>query len=116
MWVTADVHYAAAHYYDPNKAQFQDFLPFWEFVAGPLNAGTFGPNKLDNTFGPQVMFQKAPPEGQSNLAPSAGMQFYGQVQIEGASGVLTVRLKDVGGQELYKVELNPEQSDAAHAS
>jgi len=30
--------------------------------------------------------------------------------------VMTVRLKDVGGQELYKVELNPEQSDAAHAS
>jgi alkaline phosphatase D len=116
VWVTADVHYAAAHYYDPNKAQFQDFLPFWEFVASPANAGTFGPNKLDNTFGPQVMFQKAPPDGQSNLAPSAGMQFYGQLQIEGASGVLTVRLKDLNGQELYKVELNPEQSDAAHAS
>jgi alkaline phosphatase D len=116
VWVTADVHYTAAHYYDPNKAQFQDFLPFWEFVAGPLNAGTFGPNKMDNTFGPQVMFQKEPPEGQANLAPSAGLQFYGQVQIEGASGVLTVRLKDVGGQQLYKVELNPEQSDAAHAS
>ena len=33
------------------------------------------------------------------------MQFYGQVQIEGASGVMTVRLKDVGGQELYKVEI-----------
>jgi alkaline phosphatase D len=38
VWVTADVHYAAAHYYDPTKAQFTDFNPFWEFVAGPLNA------------------------------------------------------------------------------
>jgi alkaline phosphatase D len=108
VWVTADVHYAAAHYYDPNKAQFQDFLPFWEFVSGPLNAGSFGPNKLDNTFGPQVMFQKAPPEGQVNLAPSAGLQFYGQLQVEGASGVMTVRLKDLDGQELYKVALDPE--------
>jgi alkaline phosphatase D len=57
VWLTADVHYAAAHYYDPAKAQFTDFKPFWEFVAGPLNSGTFGPNKLDNTFGPQVKFK-----------------------------------------------------------
>ena len=43
MWITADVHYTAAHYYDPNKAVFQDFEPFWEFVSGPIHAGTFGP-------------------------------------------------------------------------
>ena len=108
VWITADVHYASANYYDPNKAQFQDFRPFWEFVAGPLNAGTFGPNKLDNTFGPQVMFQKAPPDGQSNLAPSAGLQFFGQVKIEGATGGMTVSLRDVTGQELYKVDLAPQ--------
>ncbi|MEM7234794.1 MAG: alkaline phosphatase D family protein, partial [Planctomycetota bacterium] len=33
VWVTADVHYTAAHFYDPQKAQFRDFLPFWEFVS-----------------------------------------------------------------------------------
>ncbi|MGY4297718.1 phosphodiesterase/alkaline phosphatase D-like protein [Bradyrhizobium sp. i1.4.4] len=38
VWLTADMHYTAAHYYDPNKAQFQDFEPFWEFVSGPLPA------------------------------------------------------------------------------
>ena len=42
LWITADVHYTAAHYYDPNKAVFQDFEPFWEFVSGPIHAGTFG--------------------------------------------------------------------------
>ena len=67
VWLTADVHYCAAHYYNPAKAAFRDFDPFWEFVAGPLNAGTFGPNVLDGTFGPQVVFSKAPPAGQSNL-------------------------------------------------
>jgi phosphodiesterase/alkaline phosphatase D-like protein len=41
VWITADVHYCAAHHYDPARAVFQDFEPFWEFVAGPLNAGTF---------------------------------------------------------------------------
>jgi len=35
MWITADMHYTAAHYYDPNRAQFQDFDPFWEFISGP---------------------------------------------------------------------------------
>jgi alkaline phosphatase D len=108
VWLTADVHYAAAHYYDPNKAQFPDFLPFWEFVAGPLNAGSYGPNKLDNSFGPQVMFQKAPPEGQSNLSPRAGLQFFGQVKIDGRSGGMTVALRDADGTELYKVDLDPE--------
>jgi hypothetical protein len=54
----------------PSRAQFQDFDPFWEFVAGPLHAGSFGPNLLDNTFGPQVVFQKAPPV--ANTPPSGG--------------------------------------------
>src|ERR1700710_1604147 len=44
VWLTADVHYTAAHYYDPNKAQFQDFDPFWEFVSGPIHAGSFPRN------------------------------------------------------------------------
>ena len=63
IWITADVHYAAAHYFDPNKAAFQDFEPFWEFVAGPLNAGTGRPIPPDGTFGPQVVFAKGAPRG-----------------------------------------------------
>ncbi|HMF76578.1 MAG TPA: alkaline phosphatase D family protein, partial [Bryobacteraceae bacterium] len=73
VWITADTHYTAAHLYTPAKAQFTDFDPFWEFISGPIHAGTFGPNELDNTFGPEVMFQKHPPKGQFNLPPSAGM-------------------------------------------
>jgi len=29
VWITADMHYTAANYYDPNRAVFQDFEPFW---------------------------------------------------------------------------------------
>ena len=105
VWLTADVHHTAAHYYDPNQAVFQDFLPFYEFVSGPLNSGTFGPSEMDKTFGPQVLFQKAPPEGQSNLPPSAGMQFFGEVQINGESRNLTVILRDLAGESLYEIEL-----------
>jgi alkaline phosphatase D len=107
VWLTADVHYTAAHYYDPDKAAFQDFEPFWEFVSGPLHAGTFGPNKLDRTFGPQLKFIKAPPTGQVNLPPSAGYQFFGHVAIEGATGVMTVTLKDVDDAALWSVALEP---------
>jgi len=107
VWLTADTHYTAAHYYDPAKAVFTDFDPFWEFVSGPLNAGTFGPSPLDNTFGPQVEFFKAPPKGQSNLPPSAGLQFYGEVQIDGRSREMTVTLKDLTGAALYRKTLAP---------
>ncbi|MEQ1910129.1 MAG: alkaline phosphatase D family protein [Vicinamibacterales bacterium] len=105
VWITGDVHYTAAHYYDPARAQFQNFDPFWEFVSGPLNAGTFGPSPLDNTFGPQVAFQRVAPT--PNAAPSAGFQFFGQVDIDGRTGALTVTLKDVAGASLYVKELPP---------
>ncbi|WP_170770760.1 alkaline phosphatase D family protein [Ruegeria lacuscaerulensis] len=108
VWFTADVHYTAAHYYDPNKAQFQDFEPFWEFVSGPLHAGTFGPNALDGTFGPEVKFVKAPAEGQGvNLPPSAGLQFFGLVDIDGATEQMTVRLMDRADTELWSITLDP---------
>jgi len=106
VFLTADVHYTAAHYYDPNKAQFQDFNPFWEFVSGPVHAGSFGPGSMDNTFGPQVMYSKDP-GGKANLAPSEGLQFFGQVRIDGTTEQMTVTLKDLENRELYTVTLDP---------
>ena len=108
VWLTADVHYTAAHYYDPNKAAFQDFDPFWEFVSGPIHAGTFGPNELDKTFGPEVKYVKAPEPGQENLSPAAGLQFFGHVKIAGSSGVMTVTLRDAADAALWSVDLTPQ--------
>ena len=111
VWLTADVHYTAAHYYDPNKAQFQDFEPFWEFVSGPLNAGTFGPNALDNTFGPQLRYIKAPTEQQGqNLSPAAGLQFFGHVAVDGRTEAMTVTLKDMAGADLWSTTIDPAQA------
>jgi alkaline phosphatase D len=108
VWLTADVHYTAAHYYDPNRAVFQDFDPFWEFVSGPLNAGTFGPGTLDNTFGPQLRFVKAPAEGQGqNLPPTLGLQFFGHVAIDGGTETMTVTLKDWDDRSLWSTVLEP---------
>jgi alkaline phosphatase D len=108
VWLTADVHYTAAHYYDPNKAVFQDFDPFWEFVSGPIHAGTFGPNTLDNTFGPELRYVKAPSREQGqNLPPTFDMQFFGHVAIDGASEVMTVTLRDVNDVALWSTRLEP---------
>ena len=107
VWITADVHYAAAHYFDPNKAAFQDFDPFWEFVAGPLNAGTGRVLPPDETFAPQVVFSKGiSPDNRINHGPSYGMQFFGHVSIDGASGVMTVSLKDIDDVLLWSRKLD----------
>lgn len=108
VWLTADVHYAAAHYYDPKHAATKDFAPFWEFVSGPLNAGSFGPNSIDGTFGPQVVFSKAPPAGQANLSPYAGLQFFGEVNIDQHSKAMTVDLKDINGTSVFTKTLKAE--------
>jgi alkaline phosphatase D len=105
LWLTADVHYTAAHYYDSNKAVFQEFEPFWEFVSGPIHAGSFPQNQLDNTFGPQLKFVKAPSE--PNRPPSEGLQFFGHVAIDGATQVMTVTLKDVEDRALWSTTLEP---------
>jgi alkaline phosphatase D len=107
VWLTADVHYCAAHFYAPEKAAFRDFDGFWEFVAGPLNAGTFGPGTLDGTFGPQAVFVKAPPPGQANLSPYAGLQFFGEVNIDSRSEEMTVDLRDINGASVFSRTLQP---------
>lgn len=106
VWLTADVHYTAAHHYSPDRAQFQDFEPFWEFVSGPLHAGSFGPGEMDDTFGPEVRFSKDP-KGEANLPPSAGLQFFGKVDIAADSGVMTVSLMDVADAVLWSTDLAP---------
>ena len=99
VWITADVHYTAAHYFSPERASFQDFDPFWEFVSGPLHAGGFGPNEMDRTFGAQVIYQKS--AGHPNSAPTEGFQFFGQMDIDPRSRALTVTLKDLDGRPCF---------------
>jgi alkaline phosphatase D len=69
--------------------------------------GTYGPNELDNTFGPELRFIKAPGLDKQNLSPSAGMQFFGHVKIDGATGQMTVTLRDRAGVALWSTTLDP---------
>jgi alkaline phosphatase D len=105
VWLTADVHHTSAQHYQPSRAAFTDFEPFWEFVSGPLNAGAFPANGLDNTFGPERVFVKAPTV--ANVSPAEGYQFFGEVDIDGHSGELTVRLREQDGTVLFTRTLQP---------
>jgi alkaline phosphatase D len=104
LWITADVHYCAAHHYAPSRAAFTDFDPFWEIGAGPIAAGTFGPSPLDSTFGPRVVFRKT--GDYPNQSPRHGNQFFGHVTIA-ADGLLTVSLRDIVGRTLWRKDLEP---------
>ena len=105
VWLTADVHYCAAHHYSPERAQFTDFNPFWEFVAGPISAGGFGPNQLDPTFGPKEEFVS---HGTTNQSPRKGdAHYFGHVDISD-DGVMTVSLRNIRGDVLYRKELTPQ--------
>lgn len=108
VWLTADVHYTAAHHYRPDRAAFTDFDPFWEFVSGPAAAGTFAvkDGQLDGTFGPEVAFSKGNETTAWAQSPRAGNQFFGHVAID-ADGLLTVTLHDGSGAALWSTDLEP---------
>ncbi|MEO3786951.1 alkaline phosphatase D family protein [Actinocorallia sp. B10E7] len=104
VFLTAEVHYAAAIYYDPAQAAFKDFAPFWEFVAGPLNSGTFRPTRFDSTFGPSTVFIKGAPR--PGAGPADGAQFFGEVEIDCETEELTVRLRDMENAVLHTQTLS----------
>jgi alkaline phosphatase D len=109
VFITGDVHYCAAHHYDPARASFTGFNPFWEFVAGPAHAGTFGANELDKTFGPEVRFLGVPKDMKPNRPPTEGYQFFGTLKADGKTRALTAKLHNAEGKTIFTVELPPEQ-------
>ena len=103
VWLTADVHYAAAHRYDPSRAAFKDLDPFWEFVAGPMHATAFPRKPFDDTFGPELAYTSA--DGTTFGSPADGQQFFGMVRIDGKTRALKVTLVDARGRDLYSQDL-----------
>ena len=100
LFLSGGVNFAAALYYDPAISKAADFNPFYEFLAGPLNGATEGLKKLDNTFGPELLFSKSADDDAHKLSPFDGFQFFGEVNIQN-NGNLSVSLRDLMGKELY---------------
>jgi alkaline phosphatase D len=55
------------------------------------------------TFGQQQVFVKA--SAVANAAPNTEYQFFGQVSIDAGSKVMTVRLRDINGAQLWSTDL-----------
>jgi len=108
VWLTADVHYTAAHRYSPERAAaaggFPDFNEFWEFVSGPLQAGAGAAGQLDPTFGPEVAFVRGAPPDRSS--PLDGFQHFGEVRVAPGGRQMTVTLRGQAGEELWATTLD----------
>jgi len=104
VFVTADVHYAAAHRYDPSRAKHRPMLPFWEFVAGPMHAVAFGQKRLDETFGPEVAYASPVPNAIGTPA-DPGTQSFGLLRIDGSTREMTVTLVDGRGRDLHTTRI-----------
>jgi alkaline phosphatase D len=107
IWVTADVHYSAAHHFHPDRAAEKAFDPFWEFVAGPAHAGSFSMGEPDPTFGIDVRFKGVPADLKPNRPPDAGFQFFGQLDISPSDQMLTVSIINTSGTRVYEQQLAP---------
>jgi alkaline phosphatase D len=103
VWITADVHYAAAHHFDPARARIGAFDPFWELVAGPIHAGSFGPNPLDPSLGAEVRFQWAPEPGREDVGPWDGLQSFGTLDV--TPEALTATLWGIDDKPRFTVEI-----------
>jgi alkaline phosphatase D len=107
VWLSADVHYAAAHHFHPERGSVGDFTPFWEFVAGPINAATLGPKRLDPTFGPRVDYLSVKDSLRRGLSPLDHQQFYGMGEVDPITQQLHITLHNLTGELLYRRTLSP---------
>jgi alkaline phosphatase D len=105
VWLTADLHYGAATHYSPARGTFKEFDPFWEFMAGPWNAGTGKLHKLDPTFGARSEWESITRETRRHASPAEGHQFYGLIEIASGSGELTVSFHDQEQKLLHRQTL-----------
>ena len=78
--------------------------------GSPSRSGTFGPEpgEVDLTFGPEIKFVSVPQGMKQSRSPFDGLQFYGIGRIDGDTQLLTMSLHDVEGEQLYKIDLEPQ--------
>jgi alkaline phosphatase D len=105
VFLSGDVHFSTAVHYDPQRAAFTDFKPFWEFVSGPLHAGGFQAKEVDRTFGAQQEFVRASPE--PAIPPGATCTAFGKVEIDPSTAVMTVSLCNFEGVTEFTQTLAP---------
>ncbi|MPY71462.1 MAG: twin-arginine translocation signal domain-containing protein [Alphaproteobacteria bacterium] len=107
VWVAADVHYGAAVQFHPDRAAATGFDPFWEFIAGPFMTSTRRPHRMDPTFGPERVFATTANGVPETITPYDELFWFGQGDIDPATGALTMTIRDVSGKAIYTQYLEP---------
>lgn len=98
VWLTADVQPAAPLRSEPGR------VPGLRRVPGVRLAAS-DPTRWMAPSGPQVVFFKAPRPGRVNLSPYAGLQFFGEVNVDAHSFDMTVELRDLEGLSVFSKTL-----------
>ncbi len=68
---------------------------------GRCMPGPSGRTPLDPTFGPEVRFLGIPAGMKPNRPPSEGLQFFGRLVVEAATGALRASLHNRAGREIF---------------
>ena len=104
VWITADVHYCAAHHYDPERRQRRILIRSGN-SCGPAHAVTFAPGPLDSHVRSGVKFSGTPADLKPNRPPDAGLQFFGLLEADASGRQLTVSLQNTAGQRIFTQQL-----------
>jgi alkaline phosphatase D len=107
LFITADVHFAAAFSYRPDPA-LAGFVVH-EIVTGPLSAGIGVTDDYDRDLGAERLFMHAPQarDAVRDYADARRYFTFGELEID-AAGLLTATLRDVAGSVLYTLKLTPQ--------
>ena len=71
-----------------------------------MNAGTFGPNRIDGTFGPTVVCNSVPNDQSPNDHPGTYKQFFGVGRLAARTRVLTLEHYNLVGDKLWSMDLH----------
>ena len=106
IFITTDVHFAEAFRYTP----FADAPEFQvhEIVTGPINAGVFPNRAYDDTLNTEsLFFFGADSASDVTTWEQAKSWFnYGAIEIDGY-GKLNASIRDINGDIVYNIELDP---------
>ena len=104
LWITTDVHFAAAFRYAPFPEA--PAFRFYEFVTGPLNAGVFPNPVVDPTLRPEQLLYYAPSAPIQDFGEAVRWFSFGLLEIA-ADGLLTARIVNGLGEEVFRLSLPP---------
>ena len=108
VWLTADMHYTAAHYYDPNRAIFRTSSRSGNSSPARFTPAPGAPASSTTRSGRKRCSRRAAAPSRAKISRLVSDCSSSAVSISTArSEVMTVTLKDVGNHDLWSVDIEP---------